>query len=1750
MSKKIIIGSILASIIIIAVLFGVLNYSVSIDGVNLAQVNYNNDYGFGTSNENAPGKLGEGEKNPDGYFYNTWFPLFESQKEDNPDGNLPVVRGFDLFCIEPGAHITWTDTQLTLEEALEMVGDTYESSHFCAQQPRLGDKTYPIFEPKYTKELPTTAAYIVSDPNTSQYGGWTWDKAVGLWDLRDHKVQLEEEDGTIREEDGDFGLIVGDKESDYAAGHESHLDEEAIKYGNFDYKVRDKGMQPKNITNYGTLDEKGDVEVYVDRESKKYTVGKFKLDYTSGEYEGIAFGGISNMILYGYNRKGELVRDDIEIEKFVLCEGGAMGSEVDPEYFEPDPRYKTDKTKQVYPGPNEDFYVVFTDPNDGLDFNDPDRVAYVDIKVDFKYMQANGEYTYFDGFKYKIAYWHAHSNFHSHLVWPEPPVEIPCWACKTTCYLAKVDQQDLMSARAIRSIFEESLVPQPPDTPPTPPPPTPPEITTHEFPELQMDLGGIVWEDAVTTKEMIADGVSNTEGDLDRRLKNVKVTLYTEDGEIAELLTDESTSEVDEEELYHRINPTLTDENGEYIFRGLDPMKKYYVVFEYNGQRYLPTEYLNSGSGKFSSVEAMVNAGLYNTTDWEVTSKGTESEGSTVEGVEISRDSFDQRFSEITAYPENYPSSNSLGQVGSYNSTFTQRDLMGYTLTPTGQYVQSETQLVDGYLFDANGNETTEFSEGAISKAIREYIESNRKFPDDGAMQSIYSSTCGGTDGARKAQFIEDCYIQAYSGAAVGGEIDLYPVYDKFRINSESKNQSGSVNYDTQTITIAGTSYPPIYPGQFFVNLGLWRRQEFDAALRKDLFKAAIKINGKTLTYDYDERAEENQLSANNGLGIDNTSYWDIKVRLNDYDAYYGFDYNRDIYESDYNFGTDLKPDHPGEPLEVYATYQIAVTNQSMSVVTEIKELVDYYDADYTFKPNLSWVTYQYYRNTNKQVTENYYNMMDEPQSEVDNNGNNLALKHMSNGFGDILLPVTESIPNRPTTTKVLGGGYKNLYIHAIENQKLKTGQTIYLYLTFQVNKDGSDRILVDNDETSKHNIVEINGYNTYYGDGTTLPNGVSKGSGDIAGLLDRDSNPGNLQATDVIGERYQHNFEDDTDEAPLLNVLLVEEDIRKLNGTVWEDERTEQSGEALIGDGIRQEDETKIAGVSVELVEKREDGTEYLWYSTRTGSDGTYNFERFIPGDYIVRFKYGDSDETALSTVSVGRTGANVVAYNGQDFKSTSYQDGISQDGTTDLDEKYHGYTDTAGQNETGTYGYDIYKADQETEAGNNYSDAKDIWSKREGVINYSKENVTNHIAEVLASPYQVPTYNGVQYSSAEMGALYDELIANTQMLAETGVISVEVEYDRQTTDGDDEVQNNAETSSKDYYTGSNKQNGNYIIANVDFGLEERPKSQLEIDKSVANVRVTLANNNILFDINEAANNALWQDHIEYNIGAIKSGYNGIYPTYYETTDKHRYSYREIIDSIVRGADKGLIQLTMDEEIMHGATIQVTYAIKVTNIGEADYIDGANKNFYYLGDASGAHLSTTTTEQVVDYLQNNLRFDENATSNAPNGEGDSSPKTNAENGWSVIEPTELIAQNLVNAYLTADIGTFIDIIQSPNFGERATVPGESITKTLILSQEITPENTADDLTYSNMAEIVMTSNEAGRRMAYSVVGNQDPTLPDVTEIDASIAERIIILPPFGDHRIYYLLGITIGAVLIGGIILIRMKVLKGKNKK
>ncbi len=152
--------------------------------------------------------------------------------------------------------------------------------------------------------------------------------------------------------------------------------------------------------------------------------------------------------------------------------------------------------------------------------------------------------------------------------------------------------------------------PQIPQTPTNPPTPATPsvgfrgdgEIVTLPGKEIDMYLGGNVWEDMPSIKLGDYNGKKQN-GSLN--MAGIQVELF-----------DANTRQ--------RLFATTTDKDGQYGFRRLNPMHKYYVVFTYDGMRYESTVYRDNLSGGYSTAR------------------------------ETTRDNFNSKFAHINSSPNNY----------------------------------------------------------------------------------------------------------------------------------------------------------------------------------------------------------------------------------------------------------------------------------------------------------------------------------------------------------------------------------------------------------------------------------------------------------------------------------------------------------------------------------------------------------------------------------------------------------------------------------------------------------------------------------------------------------------------------------------------------------------------------------------------------------------------------------------------------------------------------------------------------------------------------------------------------------------------------------------------------------------------------------------------------------------------------------------------------------------------------------------
>lgn len=1269
--------------------------------------------------------------------------------------------------------------------------------------------------------------------------------------------------------------------------------------------------------------------------------------------------------------------------------------------------------------------------------------------------------------------------------------------------------------------------------------------------DLTFELGGKVWVDGAAGKEGSYDGKFETE--TDTPMPNVKVSLYQVDDLNGDL-----------EGQY--VAATTTDENGEYLFKNVNSMFQYYVKFTYNGQYYQPTIY----NAKRDDA------------NWANNSKGLD--------ILTERDEYNAKFEEIGSAPEN--------TVGCEKAV----------------EMHTRQELEDAGLIDKFGNIPGDLDENGERKSSDEYV--NYSMMD--------SYTCNGT----KTK-------------------DLYPGVEVFVIDKNLYNTTNT----KEVLTFIGATEIHILYGNpdlaHHINQGYVLRELVDLAIRKDVYKATLEINGKTQVYKYNKRE---------GLetDADGNSYWEIQTRISG--GYYNYEYSRELYREDY----DYKKDNyvmEGDPqttldnlgltedseLKIYVTYKYTIRNRSEAIATKVTEIVDYYDKDYTFVTDRSYLG--------------------------DNSGNKI---------GDIVGKDTSKYSSKDSkNTETTIAGYNNLYITGVNGGDLPlsdpddTSKDVYLYVTFIVNKDGNRNNILDEDVKNatpdgvgKENIAEINGYKSYYGKNAHAPNTGNDQTeqeyvtGDIAGIPDRNSTPGNLDPEDVPkdGKIKYENFENDTDKAPNIRIILNRKNVRTIEGTVWEDARTEDSSLARVGNGLREDGEVGVNGVRVQLVELRkgQDGKtyEYIWkevysgntdaiepiidnsnllgtYSIKDGESGNkngkYKFTSFAPGNYIVRFIYGSGESSMLGTTytnyntgneeenpvtklysengynnlnatdgysgGITSIGLNKNSYNGQDYKSTSYQKGLyNYDSNKDIDDNYSevttfSYNDQQQlvfNNFENIDWYNFSAAD-----GTLYSDAKDKQNiKNSNVINiapvkeylaytdnagnsytncinsrsqvedYSDDDEKNQKAEILSAHESRPEYNYNKYSFDEMKWLLNEEKKNTYMTAETGAINVNFEYNRT---GAEDAFTNTSDLGKDNISPNNdnyEMCGYYVLKNLDFGLEQRPKAQLKVTKQITNVKLTLANGSVLFDASNKATNVLWLAHTAHGQDTQNT---------YKTSDNYENSMMK--NPIVRqsSTNKGKVQLTMDEELMHGSTLQITYAITVANVGEVDYEED---QFYYTGTVGNTNtIVTTNPKLLVDYVGTQVH-DYNSTDDSSATRNNLQFNQQQNPDWTVISSDDLLNNGLVNAKLTENVKKYSDghIITTnaiakdliPIIADQSKVNDkikdafnrdplhalETVNGTnsvsgaqLILTQMITQDSTSDDRIYNNMTEIVTTHNDVGRRMSYSVAGNQDPTM-EPREIDADDSQEVVILPPFGQQYIYYVLGTAVAVILIAGIII------------
>ena len=501
-------------------------------------------------------------------------------------------------------------------------------------------------------------------------------------------------------------------------------------------------------------------------------------------------------------------------------------------------------------------------------------------------------------------------------------------------------------------------------------------------------------------------------------------------------------------------------------------------------------------------------------------------------------------------------------------------------------------------------------------------------------------------------------------------------------------------------------------------------------------------------------------------------------------------------------------------------------------------------------------------------------------------------------------------------------------------------------------------------------NVSEIYMYSSYYGSNALCAEyqtASEKGrTGKQYAGIDKDSAPGNAEIKISNNTLDISTFEDDTGIAPTF-MLIKAKNYKQISGTVFEDSQTKESesNNERLGNG-KNEGEKGVANVRVDLLKVNDDdnddkkGTTQiadLYYiengeaktkqaTTYTDKNGHYEFGNndetkeegtsgVVVDNYIIKYTYGDNT-TLTVTNNNGekepelKNGATTIdgdtKINARNYKSTIITDNTissimkmnfnsSNDIKDDNDEKYLKWHLTKSE-DTSIAVDDIDTLQWHLKDGNELTTIN---------VNSSKEGTYDTNARLQISSLMNSNFNeGVNVSAYSLP------------------FKVQLEY----------------TADQESDVGEDGGNFDYNWDRFNFGIIERAREDIYVDKTIKNLKITLANGQVLTEGNP------YTDSMDY-VRALGS--------------KNVINSREDFNKAV--AKQREIFMEMDTELIQGATLELLYEITVTNNSEKDYeydrsVDGVDETnyekYYYYGDAQ-TNLIKQSVEYLVDYVDPDL---------------------------------------------------------------------------------------------------------------------------------------------------------------------------------
>ena len=577
---------------------------------------------------------------------------------------------------------------------------------------------------------------------------------------------------------------------------------------------------------------------------------------------------------------------------------------------------------------------------------------------------------------------------------------------------------------------------------------------------------------------------------------------------------------------------------------------------------------------------------------------------------------------------------------------------------------------------------------------------------------------------------------------------------------------------------------------------------------------------------------------------------------------------------------------------------------------------------------------------------------------------------------------------------------------------------------------------------------------------------------------IDPDSQPGNLE----IGNTS--TYEDDNDMAPGLQIILQDE--RKTDGNVFMDEieKTDEfnpdglnTAKIRQGSGIYEAKEKGVSGVTVQLVEVDANTGEMK----RVAQVYNQTTKQWVKAEDI-------TDENGEYTIAGFIPGYYKIVYiwGGQTYiKQTGEEQKI----------RVQDYKGTVYLKQERQEHEEWYKTKEPR-----YSDAMDHYETRQ-MIDKQMTKITN------ANKHTIENYSG----TLQLSYGKDEEDIITKMDSGTPKFKVNIEYESKTEDDNGitkeyELNDDGSIRMDGIYAIKKDEYKNYL-QHIDFGIVERAKQALSLSKKIQRLKITVTDGTILVNAKVKEDGTL-ENEVKHTVYIPKS----------------------------EGAN-GQFKVEIDNEVIQGAQLEITYQFQVVNKSELDYV---NRDYYWYGKGYGqnsADLVKLRASGLIDYLDNGLTAGQKQES-----EGNRIVQGNDKKGT-------LISDGLLeDGQESKSILNQTEKILIKEFNEELT-PIENYNmegKTFVTNKLLANISTDDEMIFDNDAEIVEIMKTGGSSLV-TIPGNYTRS-ESSKEMDNDTAESVIIIPPTGltvNSIGYVILAIISFGILIVGVILIKKFVLK-----